>query len=428
MLKPSEKRKGGPVEIVESKGVKVPIYLTPAFGKESFTIAFYADGKRVRERAPTLAAAREQAKAKIRELTTGMAHAASFTPRQTAVVADAVEILREINVPLSDAVRQFAEAHKILAGQGTVVDACRFYLEQTSRRQIPRKNFPEVVTEFLLTLESKGLSSFYKRDSRIRLGRAALAFRGVIMDISSADIEAWIAQGKRSPRTINNDRDALVTLFGFAKKRGYLPKDIDTAAELTEKRKDKGGDIQILTPENYTLLLNYTPNPFLPLVALGGLAGLRTAEIARLEWNEINFREKHITVAAGKAKTGSRRIVPILPRLEALLRPLAKHDGKVLPYQNEQSMMNQWSRAKARMLDDQGKLLVEVPTNSLRHSFASYRLAVVKSAEQTALEMGNSPRKLFTNYRELVTARQAEKWFAVIPTPHRGASKRRKTI
>jgi hypothetical protein len=29
--------------------------------------------------------------------------------------------------------------------------------------------------------------------------------------------------------------------------------------------------------------------------------------------------------------------------------------------------------------------------------------------------MGNSPRKLFLNYRELATKTQAEKWFSVMP-------------
>jgi hypothetical protein len=29
--------------------------------------------------------------------------------------------------------------------------------------------------------------------------------------------------------------------------------------------------------------------------------------------------------------------------------------------------------------------------------------------------MGNSPRKLFQNYRELATKKQAEQWFSVMP-------------
>jgi hypothetical protein len=53
--------------------------------------------------------------------------------------------------------------------------------------------------------------------------------------------------------------------------------------------------------------------------------------------------------------------------------------------------------------------------NGLRHSFATYRLAAIQSADQVALEMGNSPRKLFQNYRELATKAQAERWFSVVP-------------
>ena len=54
--------------------------------------------------------------------------------------------------------------------------------------------------------------------------------------------------------------------------------------------------------------------------------------------------------------------------------------------------------------------------NGLRHSFASYRLADVQSADKVALEMGNSPRKLFQHYRELVTASAASVWFNIPPS------------
>ena len=57
---------------------------------------------------------------------------------------------------------------------------------------------------------------------------------------------------------------------------------------------------------------------------------------------------------------------------------------------------------------------VESVNNGLRHPYASYRLASVKSAEQVTLEMGNSPRKLFSNYRELTTEAEAARWFSVI--------------
>jgi len=55
------------------------------------------------------------------------------------------------------------------------------------------------------------------------------------------------------------------------------------------------------------------------------------------------------------------------------------------------------------------------PSNALRHSYASYRLAIIKNAAEVALEMGNSPQMLMTNYRELADEHDAKAWFAITP-------------
>ena len=53
--------------------------------------------------------------------------------------------------------------------------------------------------------------------------------------------------------------------------------------------------------------------------------------------------------------------------------------------------------------------------NALRHSFCSYRLAQTQDAARVALEAGNSPQMLFQHYRELVTPKDAKRWFAIAP-------------
>ena len=58
---------------------------------------------------------------------------------------------------------------------------------------------------------------------------------------------------------------------------------------------------------------------------------------------------------------------------------------------------------------------IEWPQNVLRHSYATYRLSVLKNAAEVALEMGNSPAKLFSNYRELDRENHAPAWFAITP-------------
>jgi len=41
----------------------------------------------------------------------------------------------------------------------------------------------------------------------------------------------------------------------------------------------------------------------------------------------------------------------------------------------------------------------------------------VKSADQVALEAGNSAAIIFKHYRELATEEQAEEWFGILPKP-----------
>src|SRR5438552_9296922 len=43
------------------------------------------------------------------------------------------------------------------------------------------------------------------------------------------------------------------------------------------------------------------------------------------------------------------------------------------------------------------------------------RMAQVQDVAKVSLEAGNSPRMVFSNYRELVRTADAEKWFGITP-------------
>jgi hypothetical protein len=49
----------------------------------------------------------------------------------------------------------------------------------------------------------------------------------------------------------------------------------------------------------------------------------------------------------------------------------------------------------------------------LRNSLISYRIGIEKSADQVALEAGNSPAIIFRHYRELTTEETAREWFGI---------------
>jgi integrase len=142
------------------------------------------------------------------------------------------------------------------------------------------------------------------------------------------------------------------------------------------------------------------------MLAIGGFAGLREAEIKRLDWVEVNLQRGFIEVKADKAKTAKRRIVRIQPNLAAWLAPYAAFTGSVVPVNarkkldavRQEARLKHWSK------------------NGLRHSFASYRYAATNDAAAVAAELGHSTTEmLFNTYRELVLPEEAERYWKIGP-------------
>ena len=64
-----------------------------------------------------------------------------------------------------------------------------------------------------------------------------------------------------------------------------------------------------------------------PMLAIGAFAGVRDAEIKRLDWHEINLVPGHIENKSAKARSARRRIIPIQPNLAAWLHPYSDMKG-----------------------------------------------------------------------------------------------------
>src|SRR5262249_61766831 len=135
-------------------------------------------------------------------------------------------------------------------------------------------------------------------------------------------------------------------------------------------------------------------------------AGLRRAEIERLDWSEIDFEDGLIKVAGEKSKTKQKRFVTMQPNLREWLLPVRKHKGSVTP--DEFRKRFDAARAAAGIAD--------WPDNALRHSFASYHLAHFKNAADTALQLGHHDSRItFAHYRELVRPKEAERYWKIKP-------------
>lgn len=323
-------------------------------------------------------------------------------PRESAPDLDGLEILRPLGILIYHAIDACVAA-RLRSADAPVLHGPHYRLP-TATGSAGTK-IPAIVDQFLVSKQEDGLSQRYLETVRSHLVRFAAGFQTDIDLVKTPQIERWVREQKVGPRARNNIRGSVVTLFHFARKQGYLPKGQQTEADDVAKAKDRGGKIGILCPADLALLLGRAPERVRLFLALGAFTGLRSSEILRLDWTDVNFERAFITVAADKAKTATRRLVPIQPNLMLWLARYRAHHGALFKTR----------RDAARAIAFAKSLKVVWPNNALRHSYATYRLAATANAARVALEMGNSPQKLMTNYRELADEKEAEAWFNISP-------------
>lgn len=309
--------------------------------------------------------------------------------------------------------QSYLAAKKLLRPFGIPLHtAIEEYVVNRQRKHLVEKRVREIVDELLAAKQQAGLSDRYIETLRTYLLRFADSFQTNIGSVSTGAIERWLDSLKIAPRSRNNVRQGVVTLFNFARRHGYLPKAERTEAADVETVPNHGGDIAILTPAELSRLLRKSKPLYQLYFALAAFTGIRAGELLRLQWSEINFETGHIDVNARKAKTATRRLVPIQPNLAKWLAPYRGHTGKLFQSRRVIDSAIKFAR----------RMKIPWTANVLRHSYATYRLSILPDAGRVGLEMGNNPAKLFANYRELDRENHAQEWFAIEP-PARSARK-----
>lgn len=416
-MNPTKSRKRKWPRVVSVGRVKVTVYRRQMpNGSPGFLVADYSTGKRKLISYPSEELALEAAEILANRLSKHETLAAQLTEQQAIEYVSATQTLQPMGIELPAVVAVVKECVDLLGSLPTLAIAARFYRDH-HKRTTP-KPVPDAVAELLKIKESRGASIRYMQDLRHRLGRFASDCTRNCADISTSDVQAWLDRQGLGSQDYTNFRRVLNLLFGFAVARGYAG---DNPVVGAERVKTKAGEIEIFTPAEIARLLAAAPDDFRPCIALGAFAGLRSAEIERLRWDDIDLTARHIVIGASRAKTASRRIVPIHDNLAAWLAPYAGHKGKVWPGLHDGFYDAQQETAAATAVEadpDKGvkaQKAVAWKANGLRHSYASYRFAQLGDAGRVAGELGNSAAVVHRHYRELVKPADAEAWFNVRP-------------
>jgi integrase len=339
-------------------------------------------------------------------LTNGWSANDEVTKRELELLRHCERKAQEFGVSLTAAMDEWASARKA-AGEITLSDAVRFYAANRIDLLAVR-TLVQVAAEFVESRRGSGVTEIYVRNCKNSLKRFTDRVSGNITDVTVADINRFLkGLDGLGPVSRNGIRRNIVTMFGFAKKHGYLHPDRKTAAEQSETFKEPETEIEIFTPEEMEKILLAAHARILPLIAIGAFAGIRSAEVCRLNWEDIKWDRGHIEIAGKKAKTAARRIVPLPDNLKAWIAPWRQETGPIITISDVSGALGD-TAVKAKIPGGWRQ-------NALRHSFISYRVSMTGDVARTSLEAGNSPKMIFRHYREIVDEEAARTWFGMMP-------------
>jgi integrase len=454
----------------KANGMVFQVYLAPQFRKEkdgtksrydSFLVYYYQSGKRVPKRCSTWEDVETYIDDVVSAFRKNDPERLELSGRDRRIYLAAVEAAKPLGREVDDLVREHVTATRVLAPHGVDLPKGAQILEEALKRlegvpmstavdfykrhgatMTATRTVPEVVKELLKGLAKDSRGKYHIRDMRLRLGRFAAAFPGPIHHLQERDVTGWLQdlkktvwkKGEEKPepdgkttkvkakrienpegapvggRTRNNYRDAINELFEFAKRRGYIPRDLPTAAEDTDRVPVVAGKNHIISPEEAKCALKNLSPHLIPFTVLKLFSGLRTEEAYGLRWDELRFRSNAVIIEAKLAKLRQRRVPPILPNLAKWLRPFQKLKGPINPgYSSPQAVMKAVSR-------ESKKVNVILSRNTFRNCYISYRVAQPQPSAIVAAEAGTSVRMIESNYKALADEEEAKRWFSLTPT------------
>ena len=273
-------------------------------------------------------------------------------------------------------------------------------LAAKTRRYPAPKPLAQIIPIYLSTLKFRSLREASFKQIHLMLNQLLTQYGTLDTNtITPTHLEHWFAQRKWTRSTIDGVIAKIGPFFTWCIRENYCE---NNPCKAVKRPQSDDSPPAIFTPsEAQKLLLTAlkTDPGMIPYLAIGLFAGVRPLETQRLSRADIS--DRYIEIKAAKAKTRKRRLVSISPNLKEWLAL-----GGDLPLSNKRKRL-------ARVVQIAG---LNWKPDIMRHSFASYHLAMHTSADKTALELGHRDSKmLFAHYRELVTQEAAQSYWAIRP-------------
>jgi integrase len=286
-------------------------------------VAWQVAGQRRMASFPSYSLAKRHADGLVKDLSKG-SQVTALNPTQARDALAAMERLADFyratdrRVSLLTGISEFVEASAKLNGRN-LGEAVEGYLRNVAT--VKRKGIGEAVTEFLqadaprtkaVNGQRAQLSADYANHRKIQLRKFADTFPNTaICDLSKEHLDTFIgALDDFAPKTRNHYRAAVRQFLRWAARKDYLAVThrLGEADGLRPEHANTA-EISFYSPRELAALLASANETLRPVLAVGGLAGLRSKELMRLDWADVWRVPGHIEITAGKSKTRQRRLV-----------------------------------------------------------------------------------------------------------------------
>lgn len=233
------------------------------------------------------------------------------------------------------------------------------------------------------SVEAEGKSKSHADKIAATVKELSSVLKGPVARVEPLTIDRWL-------KTLGGSETSKAMWFRYARmffRWCYRMRFIDRSPldGLRPPRATPGRNI--LTPEQMRALLKAPMGDDVKaLVLLGAFAGLRTVEVARMNWEDINPKTKQIHVRPEVSKQHDGLLERVVDMTEPLVKRrkfFEKKTGRIVTSSME--ALHERRRKVALALGWEGW-----PDNALRHSFATYHLGRCGNAGLTAYQMGHT--------------------------------------
>lgn len=251
------------------------------------------------------------------------------------------------------------------------------------------------------------------RELGYKLNSFARSFRGrKVHTITRREIREWLQLQTSSLANWRKYRHILHAFFKYALAEEFIAKNpvvgIDvTTAEVVD------AETEIYTVDEVERMLRAAETSAPDIVAalaIGFFAGLRPAEVLRLQWQDVNLDTRRIRVTKQTSKRKRTRVVEISDNLAAWLSAYGRESGPVCASEAV------WRNRKTIVMQEAG--IKKWIHDGLRHAFGSYHLERHQNPSRTAHQMGHrDTRVMYDHYIAAVEdPKDAERYWRLMPT------------